>query len=124
MNSTTKERYLRFWDKGKRFSLLVIFCTTLTFTGSNIAFAAEKNKDQNSTQDIAVGVASLFLQPVYLAVKLAIGISGTAISGLTLVGTGGNEELAGEIFKKSWASPWGIPGLLENKEEDTQITFF
>ena len=78
--------------------------------------AETTNTEPESYKDMAIGASSLVLQPVYLAAKLAIGAVGTVISGTALVATGGNEELAKEIFDKSWAGPWGVPELFKTTE--------
>ena len=87
------------------------------FPSTTIASAEEPPRTPAPTsQEIALGMASLVLQPVYLAAKLAIAACGVAISGATLLATGGNEEKAKEIFDASLSGPWGVPQLLEKKE--------
>lgn len=96
-------------------SFLVIAFQCGLFTAQGVR-AETTNAEPDSYKGLAIGASSLVLQPIYLAAKLAIGAVGTIISGVTLVATAGNEELAKEIFDKSWAGPWGVPDLFKPTE--------
>ena len=72
-----------------------------------------------TSTDVVVDLASLVLQPVYFATKLAVAVCGVAISAVTLLATGGNEEKAKEILDASLSGPWGVPKLHEQMHHET-----
>jgi len=92
--------------------ILILALLIFPFTPSVWAQEPAADTSPDSTE-VAVNLASLVLQPVYLAAKLAIAVCGVAISAVTLLATGGNEEKAKEIFDASLAGPWGVPKLYE-----------
>lgn len=115
MSHITKHNHSLYW----RILVIVILGMIVQFGlfPTQGVRAETTNSDPESYQDIAIGASSLVLQPIYLAAKLAIGVTGTVISGATLLATGGDEEMAQEIFDKSWASPWGVPELFKTADE-------
>lgn len=111
------------WPFQKKFIVVLLIMTVqfLIFPAQGIK-AENPEAETSSYKDMAVGATGLVLQPVYLAVKLAIGILGTVISGATLVATGGNEEAAQAVLDKSWAGPWGVPELWKAADTDPSPT--
>ena len=83
----------------------IMFLSLIFFLSTLPAHAQEADTAQIQAEDVAIGLTTLVLQPVYLGVKLAIAITGTVLSGLTLVATGGDEEAAETIFKSSIKGP-------------------
>ena len=100
--------------------LLILLLGTLQILPPPSSVWAEEPKASTppTSSEIAVDVASLVLQPVYLAAKLGIAVCGVAISAVTLLATGGNEKKAKEIFDASLAGPWGVPELYKQIQED------
>ncbi len=104
------------YSVGRQFIIASLLCSLFLLFFNSSVLAAGDQSETNANTNVAIGAASLILQPVYLAIKLAIGITGTAFSRLTLLGTGGDEETAGKIFKDSWASPLGMPELFNRTD--------
>ena len=105
----------------RRLSLVVfvvVFALSVLLP-TQIVRAEEEKRKGLSASKVAVGAASLVLQPIYVAVKLVMASVGVVLSGATLVATAGDEEAAKKVLNVGLAGPWGFPELFEKKESDS-----